>query len=70
MLCRRSLSPILASEYPQWPLASVVRGPGLIGGAEYYGAALIVLAVLALLALLRSEQKGSTHDHVCCRPEH
>jgi hypothetical protein len=34
-----------------------VRGPGLIGATEYYGAALIVLAVPALLALLRVERK-------------
>ena len=48
----------------------VVRGPGLIGVAEYCGAALIVRAVRALPALLRVEQKGSVHDHVCYRPEH
>lgn len=34
-----------------------VHGPGLIGAAEYHGAAPIVLAVLALLALVRAEQK-------------
>lgn len=34
-----------------------VHGPGLTGAAEYHGAALIVLAVLALLALVRAEQK-------------
>jgi hypothetical protein len=42
-----------------------VRSPGLIGAARYYGAALIVLALLA-----RSGRKGSAHDHVCHRPEH
>ena len=34
-----------------------VRGPGLIGAAEYCDAALIPLAVLTLLALLRAERK-------------
>jgi hypothetical protein len=34
-----------------------VRGPGLIDAAEYYGAALVPLAVLALPALLRVERK-------------
>ena len=34
-----------------------VHGPGLIGAARYYGAALIVLAVLALRALVRAERK-------------
>jgi len=34
-----------------------VHGPGLIGAARYYGAALIVLAALALLALIRSERQ-------------
>lgn len=34
-----------------------VHGPGLIGAAGYHGAAPIVLAVLALLALVRAEQK-------------
>ena len=34
-----------------------VRDPGLIGAAEYHGAALIVLAGLALPALARAEQK-------------
>jgi MFS family permease len=34
-----------------------VHGAGLIGAARYYGAALILLAVLALLSLVRSERK-------------
>jgi hypothetical protein len=34
-----------------------VHGAGLIGAARYYGAALILLAALALLALIRSERK-------------
>lgn len=34
-----------------------VHGPGLTGAAGYHGAAPIVLAVLALLALVRAEQK-------------
>ena len=34
-----------------------VHGPGLIGAARYYGAALILLAALALLALIRAERK-------------
>ena len=34
-----------------------VHGPGLIGAAEYHGAAPIVLAVLALPDLVRSERK-------------
>ncbi len=33
------------------------HGVGLIGAARYYGAALILLAALALLALIRSERK-------------
>jgi MFS family permease len=33
------------------------HGAGLIGAARYYGAALILLAVLALLALIRSERR-------------
>jgi predicted MFS family arabinose efflux permease len=33
------------------------HGAGLIGAARYYGAALIVLAVFALLALVRAERK-------------
>jgi hypothetical protein len=33
------------------------RGAGLIGAAESYSAALIVLAVLALLALPRAKRK-------------
>jgi MFS family permease len=33
------------------------HGAGLIGAARYYGAALILLAVLALLSLIRSERK-------------
>ena len=38
-----------------------VHGAGLIGAARYYGAALIVLALLALLALVRAErQEGKT----------
>lgn len=34
-----------------------VHGAGLIGAARYYGAALILLAVLALVSLVRSERK-------------
>jgi predicted MFS family arabinose efflux permease len=34
-----------------------VHGAGLIGAARYYGAALILLAVLALLSLVRAERK-------------
>lgn len=34
-----------------------VHGPGLIGAARYYGAALILLAALALLALVRTDRK-------------
>jgi hypothetical protein len=34
-----------------------VHGPGLIGAARYYGAALILLTALALLALVRAERK-------------
>ena len=34
-----------------------VRGPGLIGAADYDGAALVSLVVLAVLALLRAKQK-------------
>lgn len=34
-----------------------VHGAGLLGAARYYGAALMVLAVLALLALVRAEGK-------------
>ena len=34
-----------------------VRGPGLIGAAEYHDAALVPLAVLALSALLLAERK-------------
>ena len=34
-----------------------VHGAGLIGATRYYGAALILLAVFALLALIRSERK-------------
>jgi hypothetical protein len=34
-----------------------VPDPGLIGAAEYHGAALMVLAGLALPALARAEQK-------------
>jgi hypothetical protein len=34
-----------------------VHGPGLIGAARYYGAALILLAALAMLALARAERK-------------
>ena len=39
----------------------VVCSPGLVGAAEYYGPALIVLAVLTLLPLLRvgTERKRS-----------
>lgn len=48
-----------------------VRGPGLIDAAEYYGAALVSLAVLAVLALLRAErEERKAHDCVCCRLEH
>ena len=36
-----------------------VHGFGLIGAARYYGAALILLAVLALLALVRTERNSS-----------
>jgi MFS family permease len=35
------------------------HGAGLIGAARYYSAALILLAVLALLALIRVERKDS-----------
>jgi predicted MFS family arabinose efflux permease len=34
-----------------------VHGAGLLGAARYYGAALMLLAALALLALVRAEQK-------------
>ena len=34
-----------------------VHGPGLIGAAEYCDAALVPLAALTLLALLRAERK-------------
>jgi hypothetical protein len=34
-----------------------VRSPGLVGAARYYGAAPIVLALLALLVLIRAERK-------------
>jgi hypothetical protein len=33
-----------------------VHGAGLLGAARYYGAALIVLALLTLLALVRAER--------------
>jgi nickel-dependent lactate racemase len=39
------------------PPASPSAAPDLIGAAEYYGAALMLLAVLDLLALLRVERK-------------
>ena len=35
-----------------------VHGAGLIGAARYYGAALILLAAPALIALIRTERKG------------
>jgi len=35
-----------------------VHGAGLIGAARYYGTALILLAVLALLSLLRTERRS------------
>lgn len=39
-----------------------VPGPGLTGAAEYYGAALIVLAGTRLLAFVRAEQKERKHS--------
>jgi hypothetical protein len=36
-----------------------VHGPGLTGAARYYGAALIVLAVLAVVGAERKERKRS-----------